>query len=59
MVTGAPVSCREIHAAVRLAKGGVMVRFRRRVTQATRGRVISTASCTDGGVSELAWLLSI
>jgi hypothetical protein len=36
MVTGAPVSCREIHAAVRLAREGVMIRLSRRVRQAMK-----------------------
>jgi hypothetical protein len=50
MVIGAPVGCREIHATARLGRGGrFMVRFNRRVSQATRGRVTPAASCTGGG----------
>ena len=39
--------------------GRFMVRFSRRVTQATPSRVISAASGTGVGASELAWLLRI
>ncbi len=31
IVSGAPAGCREIHAVVRLAKGGMIVRLSRRV----------------------------
>jgi hypothetical protein len=50
IITSAPVGCREIHAAARLgqwAKGRVMVRFSRRATQATRGKLVPAASCID------------
>jgi hypothetical protein len=50
IITSAPVGSREIHAAARLgqwAKGRVMVRVSKRATQATRGKLVPAASCTD------------
>jgi hypothetical protein len=58
-----------VHATARLAvvrfmqrrdwaKGSIMGKFSRRATQAIRGRLISAASCTGRGVSELALIPS-